>query len=497
MPGAAGARFGVAVGPTRVVAVAARRRDARPDAWRRAIEPPGDDGEWPALAEALEALRDAHAIAPSGGELSIALLPPLAQVRPVALPPLPPAELRPLVARNAARYFLGARGAQVVGLAPVPRGAHPAPPAAPAAAPNVSPNAAPNAASDVPADAPPNFVAAAVDARRLEAIEAAARRAGWRVRTVVPAEAAWGAAAVAGWPELAAGTHQVGVVHDARVDVLGLHDGRLAAVRRFQLQPGAVDGGGLLLPNAALPVLGAPPDDALADALRDLLGGADLQPPAASWLRDADAAELAAAFAARGAGLELVPEQARRVRRGRLWGATAAVAGAAVVLVVLAGALQAAALDRQLRAVRAARAALRGRVGDVLATEALAASTGRQLAELAAAPRQSARWSVVLEDLTRALPTSAYLTAVTGHADTLVVEGNADESAAVFDALAHAPMLVDVRTAAPVRHAFHDGEEAAEHFTLTGRVAGVRQTPPASAASPAAAPARGTTGKTP
>ncbi|GJG85040.1 hypothetical protein tb265_02210 [Gemmatimonadetes bacterium T265] len=452
---------GVAIGATSVVA----------STWRRAIDPPRDDGEWPALADALQALRELHAPSPSAvGELSIALLPPLAQVRPVALPPLPAAELRQLVARNAGRYFLGARGPQVIGLAPGPR-------ARSGAMPNESSEAAPGAA--------PNVMAAAVDARRLDAVEGAARRAGWRVCTVVPAESAWRAAAVASWPELAAGAHQVGVVHDERLDVLGLYDGRLAAVRRFPLAAG-IDGAGVQTPDGALRVLGAP---ALRDVLCGAPHGAPVQPPAAPWLREADAAELAATFVARGVGLELVPEYAWRESRRRRWRTTATVAGAAALLLLVAGVLQVAALERQLRAVRAERARVRARVAGVLAAEALAASAGRQLTELAAAPGQSPRWAVVLETLSAHLPASAYLTAVTGHTDTLVVEGNADESGAVFDGLSGSPMLADVRTAAPVRREFRDGEAAAEHFTLAARVLGVRR-PPAVPAAGVAARAR-------
>ncbi len=69
---------------------------------------PGDQGTWPELAAALRAL----ATTDGGGEIDVALLPPLIEVARLDLPPLSEAELVQLLARNAGRYFVGARGSQ-------------------------------------------------------------------------------------------------------------------------------------------------------------------------------------------------------------------------------------------------------------------------------------------------------------------------------------------------------------------------------------------------
>ena len=435
------ADVGVALTARRLVAVDPRagRAVAGARAWSRDLEPLGEGAEWASLVAALRDLRDVRG---QGGSVSIALLPPLVDVRPLALPSLPPDELRRLVSRGASRYFLGAREPQVVAVAAPPRGRR-------------------GASGPV--------VAAAVDARRVDANYAAAAAAGWTIRTIVPAEAAWRAAAIAEWPALARGVGELAVVQPDRIDLLRLDDGRLTAVRRGR----APDAHGLRpsgeTRDDVLHVFGDP------SALRTL--GTELVTPRNAG--GVDPLELAAAYASRGAGLELIPDQAWRIRRARLWRATATVVAAAVLLLVIAGLLQAAALRRQLLAVRAERARLRPQVAGVLATQEALALTSRRLGELATAPRRAARWSTVLETLSEYVPDGAYLTSLTGHADTLVVEGVAETSGDVFDALGEARTLANVRVVAPVRRDFRSGGDASEHFTIGARVVGVEPTPKA------------------
>ena len=64
-------------------------------------------------------------------------------------------------------------------------------------------------------------------------------------------------------------------------------------------------------------------------------------------------------------------------------------------------------------------------------------------------------------------------------ADTLVVEGVAETSGDVFDALGEARTLANVRVVAPVRRDFRSGNDASEHFTIGARVVGVEPTPKA------------------
>lgn len=123
--------------------------------------------------------------------LSVALLPPLVDVRRVSLPPLRDAERRRVLARDAARYFLGARGPQVIGTD-----------------------------GDLAAAAPAALVAE---------LEAAVAAAGWSLGVVVPAHVAWVGAGTAsnGWV--------IARLPDA-TELLRADRGRL--VERRRLRPG-------------------------------------------------------------------------------------------------------------------------------------------------------------------------------------------------------------------------------------------------------------------
>jgi hypothetical protein len=89
--------------------------------------------------------------------VTVAVLPPLVEVRRIPLPTLRPDEHRRVIARDVARYFVGARDPQVIG-------------------------------SDPP-------FAAAISAHLITSIESAVKQVGWRLRAVVPAQVAWAARA--------------------------------------------------------------------------------------------------------------------------------------------------------------------------------------------------------------------------------------------------------------------------------------------------------------
>jgi hypothetical protein len=97
--------------------------------------------------------------------VSVALVPPLVQVRHIALPPLREAERRRVLERDAGRYFVGLGEPHVVGSVVLTR-------------------------RTIPVSV---FVAAA-PARLIEEIEAAVSAAGWVLAAIVPAQSAWAAA---------------------------------------------------------------------------------------------------------------------------------------------------------------------------------------------------------------------------------------------------------------------------------------------------------------
>lgn len=132
--------IGIALGPDRLVAVL----------------PGGRRLETADLADLGQAFAD---LRKTGGltraRVSVALIPPLVDVRSVSLPPMREDERRRVLARDAARYFVGVRDPQVVG-------------------------------SQAP-------FAAAAPASLVERIEAAVAAVGWTLAAVMPAQVAWAA----------------------------------------------------------------------------------------------------------------------------------------------------------------------------------------------------------------------------------------------------------------------------------------------------------------
>ncbi|MDR1989674.1 MAG: hypothetical protein LBQ09_05525, partial [Acidobacteriaceae bacterium] len=110
------ARTGVAISATELVAVDARLRGG---VWRAPLDPPPSDmAHWPSLATALSDL--SRMLGDAGGTVDSALMPPLAEVRRLTLPPMREDDMRRLLSRNASKYFVGARSAQIVGVSLAP-----------------------------------------------------------------------------------------------------------------------------------------------------------------------------------------------------------------------------------------------------------------------------------------------------------------------------------------------------------------------------------------
>ena len=169
--------IGIALGADRLVA-------ALPGGRRLETSEVGD------LSRALVDLKQTAHLARAS--VSVALLPPLVELRRVALPPLRANERRRVLARDVARYFIGVREPQVVG-------------------------------SEA-------LLAAAAPARLIADVEAAVAAVGWTLAAIVPAHVAWAAS-----------------VRDGRVaaplahatEVLRVERGRI--VERGRLRPGEVD----------------------------------------------------------------------------------------------------------------------------------------------------------------------------------------------------------------------------------------------------------------
>lgn len=425
---------GVALGPDVLVAADGGRRMAL------AFEA-GGNGARESLAAALRELpADANGLA-------VALLPPLAEVRAIALPPLADDERDRFLARNAARYFLGARGPQQVGSAMVAGGD----------------------------DGAGLTLAAATAQSVMTAVELAAADAGRAVRHAVPAEAAWAAAAIAAWPAFANGAAYVLVVRESRADLLPLAGGALAGVRRFRAVGDAAQVARIVGRDAPLGVLGAPE---LATPIVRALAEQGVTARVTDGRTAGDADTLAARHAADALALRIRSDEARESdRRAERRTAWLTAAGAAALLVV-AAAIHALGIRRELASVRAERAAIRPQVEATLAGRTSVDAAYRDVSALATAARNAPRWSHVLGAVTEGLRDDASLTAFRARGDSIFLDGVAERAAPIFDDLARVAGVTGVRATAPVRREAAEGEQPLEHFSIGARISAGGTTKP-------------------
>ncbi|HEY4306931.1 MAG TPA: PilN domain-containing protein [Gemmatimonadaceae bacterium] len=434
---------GVAISPTEVCAADIRLRGSADRAWRATLEPAPNDGvSWPSLVSALSNL--AAEIGTTDGTLSISLMPPLTEVRRLELPPLNEIELQRLLARNASRYFVNARGAQVVGAV---------------------------IAGKRVRNAPSPVVAASASARMVATIRTAAQQAGWTIESVAPAESAWAGAMLAMWPASARQSAWGIVAQRERSDLMQFESGRLVGVRRFR--PGAADAPMIvdaIGPSARIGIVGA------AAQRRDLAAalsshGITPNSPTGEWVPAAELPDLLAAhFAGREVGPVLRGEEAVVVERARAQRAAWMVAAAAVVVLALSAGVELWGVHRQLALVRAERERIRPQVATTLLGRTNVDATSRNLGTLTAIDRNAPHWSSVITTLSQAITDDAYLTAIRARNDSLVVDGLAEHASRVFDALQRSKVVVDVKSAAPVRRELQDDGTALDHFTIAARI---------------------------
>jgi hypothetical protein len=442
---ARGPRIGIALSADAVCAALRTRGRSNVRAWRAALTPLNGDGSvWPGLAEALRALaRDTHVV---NGRLTVALMPPLAEARGVELPPLGEREAQQVLARGAGKFFASARGAQIVGAVRPPRGQK--------------------------GNAVVSTVAAAAGARLVNAISEAATAAGWTVEAIIPAEAAWSAAA-ASWTPRGRGKAQLLVAHDDRTDLLSVDNARLSGLRRFRT--GADDA--TLIADAYSPAAGRITIVGSAGARHELMrllsarGLAVESPPGAG----ADIAEhpdlLAAAFATPDATPSLVTDSMRAAHDARVRHATVRIVAAACIFALASGVLEWWGLRRELDSIRAQRAAIAPQISSTLVGRTTVENAFRQLAVLGAEERSSPHWSVALGAISQRLPADAFLTGFRGRGDSVSVDGLAERAARVFDAIERVPNLTGVRSAGPVRIEPTEDGPPLERFAIAARLA--------------------------
>jgi hypothetical protein len=457
-------RTGIALSPTQLWAADMRLRGRDDGVWRADLEPQASDAaNWPSLAAAFTDL--ARALGDQRGTLAISLMPPFTEVRRLALPPLGRDELQRVLSRGASRYFVGARGPQVVGALPATRRRR--------------------------GEMQP-LVAAAASARLVDAIRAAAESAGFTIDSIAPAESAWAAAAFALWPAFARQSAYLIVCQADRTHVLELDGKRLVGVRRFR--DGSADAQLIADTVTAGARIGIAGDARARRELAAALNAHGISTSTVSgtseWAAAAERPEqLAAHFAGGDAGPALRAENDVATERAGARRAAWTVAGAAAALLLVSAGIELWGVKRQLAEVRAERARLRPEIASSLVGRSTVDATYRELSALNAVERAAPHWSSVLVTLSQSVPEDAFLTAFRAREDSLIIDGMAPHAKQVFDAMERTSGLLDVKASAPVRRETQDDGVSLEHFAIAARVEAARTlTKPAT--TPTSNPAR-------
>lgn len=460
----------IALSPTTLVAIDDRLPSGSAGdlhQWMMTLAAPLGDGQsWPALGEALRELaahigasrsaasqrgaqgRTADSNSTShNGQLHIALLAPLTEVRRLTLPPLRADEQVRLLSRTAGKYFLTVREPQIVGVAPAPKRQS------------------------------GGVVCAAVAARLVAILHAEAAAAGWLVQQIVPAEAAWTTASSTMWPARARGEAHTIVAHDDRTDVLHTSDGKLIGVRRFRA--GATDLDAMV---ESFGVHSGAPAHTLAvfgmDEQRRVIGkalsdrGMSVRVPTAEWASATTTPQVAAAtFVAPDEPFRLRTDDAVALRTAREHGVAWRLGFAAAALLVVAAAVEWYGVRRELTTVRADRAAIAPQVRDLLAGQLTQAASARRIASIADSYVAAPQWSAAIATLSEALDDGAFLLLMRARGDTLTIDGLATRASQAFKSVEQIPAFSAVRAAGEMRVERQEDGTVLERFTIQARVA--------------------------
>ena len=402
------------------------------------------------LAELGEALTNAlwktrTALGAVRASVAVALLPPLTLCRVIDMRGLSDEEIHNVLRRDVASYFPVGATSHVVGASRVRHAA--------------------SRTSAVFATAAPTTL--------VDAIHDAATAAGCSVTAIVPAAAAWAAAAEHVWAARPTAASTLVAVLDKQVDLLRIEGGQLTTLRRLRNAPS--DQGSLidaLGGSAEAMLLG---DPRFVGALSRSLhaSGIRLTAPVRDPGLVNDPAALAAAFAgAARAGPFLVPEQLRTERRRLANRRAARMMIASIALLVGAAAIELWGLRRELAVVTGERLELRGRLSAVVATRDTVTTLAEQLSALRTAERGAPRWSNSVALVAEYLPRDAHLLSLRAEADSLVLEGVAHRAAPVFEAMARAPAALAVRAQGSIRQEVRENVGQVERFTLSVRLTG-------------------------
>jgi Tfp pilus assembly protein PilN len=453
------APLGIAIGPDRISALVGEGAE-RHEVSVPLLLPSGPEDPTPALALALDGLRELG-FGEEGDEVTVALLPPLVEVKLVPLPPLRPEEAEAVLRRDLAKHFLRGGTASVVGV-DVQRGGVRS---AEGGGKEVGLEGGGGSDGEKQRAGRGPVLAAAAPRQLAEAILRAVAGAGWRLAAIVPAHAAWVEAVRSGGEGKAPARGAPGLVvallgetaHLLRLDEdhpTGMR--RLPAANVPEIVTAAGGGPGRAWVFAS---------DAEGRVVAEALAAAGWHPGVETRLRRSAAG--VAALHAPESGAELVPPTLAMARRDRARRVAVGMGIAAAVLVVAAAAVQLWGASRELRLVRAERAEIREAVAPVLAAADSLGMIEERLASIGTLEEAASGWTFALVELAVVLPEDVHLAALQAAGDTLVMDAVGGRAGDALDALGNSSSFRDVQLEGTIQRDVEAGASARERFTLS------------------------------
>lgn len=446
------ATVGIALDGTRL-SVAWRDTGVRTARWEAASAPcdgsPGDINR--ALAELVPR-------APATSIVSVTLVSPLAHTRALSLPRMPREAIQTVLARDWFRHVIGHRQTpHTVSVQAADRGRW------------------------LATFAPTDVVAA---------IAEVAEANGWRTLDTCSGDDSIAGAARALAPQESRSTDCIMVVCDATGPALIAHlrGGRPWRSRRFVPTASSTDIDDITnFIRASLGTPGTAPvlilgHDARTSAVVKTLAGAGTHARAidVGLGLDAGLTDLMAVAGTMGAAtlpLRSAHAQQTRVRQARA--TTRWLAVAAGVALIAALGLERWRIQRDLADVQRERGLIAASASKAIAERAAIEGTTEAVLELTEREGNASRVSSVIAAVAVAVPSGTTLTAIRVAGDSVTVEGESDNSAAVYEALRAVSALDQMKLAAPLRQERRGNDEATELFAFSARV------------RPLAVPARG------
>ncbi|MEX1258846.1 MAG: PilN domain-containing protein [Gemmatimonadota bacterium] len=459
------APLGIAIGPDRITALVGEGGAFR-EVSVPLVLPAGSEDPTPALALALDGLRELG-FGEEGGEVTVALLPPLVEVKLVPLPPLRPEEAEAVLRRDLAKHFLRGGTASVVGVdmhrgMDMHRGGVRS---SEGSGMGVGSEVVGASDGEVQRAGRGPVLAAAAPRQLAEAILRSVAGAGWRLAAIVPAHAAWVEAVRSGGEGKAPARGAPGLVvaiHGETAHLLRLDEDRPTGMRRLpatnipEIVAAAGGGAGRAWVFAS---------DAEGRPIAEALAAAGWQSGVEARLRRSAAG--VAALHAHEAGAELVPPTLAMARRDRARRVAVGMGIAAAVLVVAAAGVQLWGASRELRLVRAERAEIREAVAPVLAAADSLGMIEERLASIGTLEEAASGWTFALVELAVVLPEDVHLAALQAAGDTLVMDAVGGRAGDALDALGNSSSFRDVQLEGTIQRDVEAGAAARERFTLS------------------------------